>query len=52
VVLSGGINPGNAAEAVRQVRPTGIDTASGVEAAPGIKDASLMRALVAAVRAA
>lgn len=50
VVLSGGLRPGNAAVAVRQVRPAAIDAASGVESAPGIKDAALMRALVEAMR--
>jgi phosphoribosylanthranilate isomerase len=51
VVLSGGLNPENAADAVLRVRPTAIDTASGVESAPGHKDATKMRALVAAVSA-
>jgi phosphoribosylanthranilate isomerase len=51
VVLSGGLNPQNAADAVLHVRPTAIDTASGVESAPGRKDAEKMRALVAAVSA-
>jgi len=50
IVLSGGLRPDNAAEAVRQVHPAAIDTASGVESSPGIKDPVLMRALVAAVR--
>lgn len=52
VVLSGGLNPDNAAEAVRVVRPAAIDTASGVESSPGRKDPAKMRALVAAVRSA
>ncbi len=38
VMLAGGINGDNAADAVRAVRPYGLDVASGVEAAPGIKD--------------
>ena len=50
VVLSGGLRPDNVAEAVSQVHPTAIDTASGVELSPGVKDAALMSALVAAVR--
>lgn len=50
VVLSGGLRPANVTEAVRRVRPAAIDTASGVESAPGIKDAGLMQALVSAVR--
>lgn len=50
VVLSGGLQPDNVAEAVRQVHPAAIDTASGVESSPGVKDPALMRALVAAVQ--
>jgi len=52
VVLSGGLHAGNVAEAIAAVRPVAVDTASGVESAPGIKDAGKMRAFVAAVRAA
>ena len=50
VVLSGGLNPGNVASAVRAVCPVAIDTASGVETAPGEKDPGLVEALVAALR--
>jgi phosphoribosylanthranilate isomerase len=52
VVLSGGLNPENVSAAVAAVRPVAVDTASGVESAPGIKDADEMRAFVAAVRTA
>lgn len=52
VALSGGLNPGNVAEAVRRVRPVAVDTASGVERAPGVKDAAMMRDFVAAARGA
>lgn len=52
LILAGGLNPGNVGDAIRSVRPWAVDLASGVESAPGIKDASEMRAFFAAVRAA
>ena len=51
-VLSGGLNVQNVTDAVRRVRPHAVDVSSGIEAAKGVKDAALMRAFVAAVRAA
>ena len=50
IILSGGLNAGNARAAIDSVRPYGIDVSSGVESSPGIKDAEKLRALFAAVR--
>jgi phosphoribosylanthranilate isomerase len=50
--LAGGLTPTTVAEAIRRAEPTGVDVASGVEARPGVKDPALVRAFVAAVRAA
>lgn len=51
-MLSGGLNAGNIGEALRQANPPGIDISSGVESAPGVKDAALIDEFFAAVRAA
>jgi phosphoribosylanthranilate isomerase len=50
VMLAGGITPANVAEAIRTVKPIGIDTASGVESRPGRKDSKKLKELILAVR--
>jgi phosphoribosylanthranilate isomerase len=52
LILSGGINPDNVAEAIAAVRPFAVDSASGTEASPGVKDPAKVTALMRAVEQA
>ncbi len=52
VILAGGLTPGNVAGLIARVRPFGVDVASGVEAAPGMKDHDKVRAFVRAAKSA
>lgn len=52
VILAGGLNPANIAEALQKAKPFAADLSSGVEAAPGVKDPAKMEALFSAVKGA
>jgi phosphoribosylanthranilate isomerase len=52
IILAGGLNPANVAQAIKAARPAAVDVASGVEAAPGRKDPEKLRAFFKAVHIA
>lgn len=51
-MLSGGLDAGNVADALRRVSPGGIDVSSGVETAPGVKDLGLLHRFFDALESA
>ncbi len=50
LMLAGGLNPENVAARIEVIQPWGVDVASGVEAEPGVKNAALVKAFIAAAK--
>jgi phosphoribosylanthranilate isomerase len=51
LLLAGGLTPANVGQAIRHVRPWGVDVSSGVEASPGHKDTGRVREFIRQVKA-
>ena len=52
LILSGGLNVENVANAIRLIHPYGVDVCSGVESRPGIKDHAKLKDFIAAAKSA
>jgi phosphoribosylanthranilate isomerase len=52
IVLAGGLTPDNVVDAIATVRPLGVDVSSGVEDAPGVKNADKVARFLASARSA